>query len=130
MNKLLITLTLALLSTNAMATWTRVGRSDLLGGVTVYVDYDTIQRSGNKVKMWSLKDYKAAQETDGVKYSSFKIQEEFNCDDGQKRDLTHLVFSRNMGSGQVVNSDDNAGKWSSAKPGSIGERELKAACGK
>ena len=98
MNKLLLTLTLALLSTNAMATWTRVGRSDELGGggVTVYVDYDTIQKSGNKVKMWTLKDYKAEQETGGVKYLSFKIQKEFNCDDGQNRYLTHLVFSGNM----------------------------------
>ena len=130
MNKLLTTLILAFLSTSAMATWTSVGRTDLLGGVTTYVDYDTIQKSGNKAKMWTLKDYKTSQETDGVKYFSFKIQKEFNCDDGQIRYLTHLVFSGNMGGGEVVNSYDNADKWRSTKPGSLGESELKAACGK
>lgn len=129
MNKLLITLTLAFLSTSTMAAWTRITKSDGFG-VTVYADYDTIQRSGNKLKIWTLNDFKAIQEIDGVKYLSIKTQEEFNCEDGQTRPLMHVAYSGNMEKGQVVNSYDNTDKWRPVKPGSIGEVQSKTACGK
>ncbi|MDO9009470.1 MAG: hypothetical protein Q8K57_18265 [Thiobacillus sp.] len=129
MTKLLIALTLAFLSTSTMAAWTRVTKSDVFG-VTVYADYDTIQRSGNKLTIWTLNDFKAIQEIDGVKYLSIKTQEEFNCDDGQTRSLMHVAYSGNMENGQVVNSYEKTTTWSPVKPGSIGERQSKGACGK
>lgn len=129
MNKLLITLTLAFLSTSTMAAWTRITKSDGFG-VTVYADYDTIQRSGNKLKIWTLNDFKAIQEIDGVKYLSIKTQEEFNCEDGQTRPFMHVAYSGNMEKGQVVNSYDNTDKWRPVKPGSVGEVQSEAACGK
>jgi hypothetical protein len=111
-----------------MATWTRVGKSEV-SGVTVYVDYNTIQKSGNKVKVWTLKDFKTVQEANGVKYSSFKIQEEFNCDGGLNRSLMHHAFSGSMGNGEIVNSYDNIDEWRPVKPRSIGELQSKAVCG-
>ena len=129
MNKLLIILTLAFLSTSTMAAWTRITKSDGFG-VTVYADYDTIQRSGNKLKIWTLDDYKAIQEIDGVKYLSIKTQEEFNCEGGQTRSIQHVAYNGNMENGQVVNSYDRTDKWRSVKPGSIGEIKSKAVCGK
>ena len=128
MIKLLITLALAFLSTSTMAAWTRVTKSDVFG-VTVYADYDTIQRSGNKLKIWTLNDFKAIQEIDGVKYLTIKTQEEFNCDDGQTRSLMHVAYSGNMENGQVVNSYEKTDTWRPVKPGSIGEKQSKRACG-
>ena len=123
-----MTLTLAFLSTSTMAAWTGVTKSGVFG-VTVYADYDTIQKSGSTSKVWILNDFKAVQEIDGVKYLSIKTQEEFNCDDRQTRSLTHFAYSGNMGSGQVVNSYDNTDKWRPVKPGSLGEIQSKVACG-
>ncbi|MHB8915157.1 MAG: surface-adhesin E family protein [Thiobacillus sp.] len=129
MNKLLITLTLAFLSTSTMAAWTRVTKSDVFG-VTAYADHDTIQKSGNKLSIWTLNDFNVMQEVDGVKYLSIKTQEEFNCDNGQTRSLMHIAYSGNMENGQVVNSYEKTDTWRPVKPGSIGERQSKEACGK
>ena len=129
MNKLLITLTLAFLSTSTMAAWTKVTKSAVVG-VTVYADHDTIQKSGNKLNIWTLNDFKVMQEVDGVKYLSIKTQEEFNCDNGQTRSLMHVAYSGNMENGQIVNSYEKTDTWRPVKPGSIGERQSKGACGK
>lgn len=129
MDKILIAFALALFSTGAMGAWTSVGKSDALG-VTVYVDRNTIQESGNKVKVRVLNDFETAQEVDGIKYLSVKTQKEFNCVAGLARSLAHAAFSGNMENGKIVNTFDEVDEWRPVKPKSIGELELKAVCGK
>jgi hypothetical protein len=58
MKKLLLTILLALVSISAMAEWTKI---DETANAIQYIDLSTVLRHGNKVKMWSLVDYKTAK---------------------------------------------------------------------
>jgi hypothetical protein len=69
MKKILVLL-LLMVSTNVMAEWTEVSSSNDVAGLTVYVDTGTIKRKGNKVKMWSLDDFKTVRESEGYRYLS------------------------------------------------------------
>ena len=60
---------LLMVSTNVMAEWTEVSSDG--ADMTGYVDYGTIKKKGNKVKMWRLFDFKTVQKFEGDIYLSF-----------------------------------------------------------
>lgn len=98
--------------------------------VTTYADPATIRRVGNKVKMWSLIDYKTSQTNAGEQYRSKKNQYEYDCKEEQFRLLFASDHSGNMGGGEVVMILHTPSEWIPVPPGSIGEELLKLACGK
>ena len=127
MKKLLVLL-LLMVSTNVFAEWTRVnGSTD--GNVIVYVDYGTIRRKGNKVKMWSLFDYKKVQIVANTRYLSDLTRYEYACEEETTRVLDFYWHSRNMRSGDIVYSSTNMkNEGTSIIPGSINEGLFKIAC--
>ena len=128
MKKLLITLLLAVLSTSAMAEWTPINQTEM---GTHYVDFSTIRKVGNKVKMWTMHDYKTMQIYEGKYYLSNKSQFEYDCKNETSASVADLSFSDNMGSGQLVSSYYKNGlNPLPVSPGSIGEFVWKIACGK
>ena len=58
MKKLLLMLMLFSISTSVMAEWTALKWSHEDGGLTLFVDYTTIRKEGDIVKMFSLVDFK------------------------------------------------------------------------
>jgi len=141
MKKLLLTLMVAVVSSSAMAEWTKLDEAD---GCTRYIDLATISKTSNrlkvwenKVKMWFLEDCKTPQiRIDGSSnVLSAKIQREFNCKDKQQRTLALRRFSGKMGSGMIqsnttpLGSYTISGKWSPIAPGSYNEPLWKVACG-
>ena len=70
MKKLLLTLMLAFMNTSAMAEWTEVEWTHEDGGLTLYVDYTTIRKVGNKVKMLSLVDFEVVEKEEIDLFSS------------------------------------------------------------
>jgi len=130
MKKLLVTLMLAVMSSSAMAEWVRVDyNSDK--GATTYVNFFTIRKSGDTVKMWILLDYKKAQELAFLPlYMSIKRQSEFNCKEEQMKELYASYHAKNMGGGKVIYSDNNPDNWSTVSPDSIDRELWKYACGK
>ena len=129
MNKLLLTLMLALVSTSAMAEWTWAVE-DAGVGITVYVDRTSISKTGNIVKILSLTDFKTVQGKAKSRFSSQKEQDEYDCKDGKIRILTSSKYSKNMGAGEVVFSDSVPSKWMPVAPGSANEVLWEIACGK
>ncbi len=127
MKKLLLTLMLTLVSTSALAKWTVVGE---VVQYTQYVDFATIRKSENKVKMWSLRDIKTVQKVAGSRYSSLKRLREYDCKKEQTRQLAFTWFSGNMGNGLVVYSQSDPSKWRPVGPDSIEKTLWKIACGK
>ena len=128
MKKLLITLLLAVLSTSAMAEWVQINANN---NSTTYVDPTTIRKVGNKVKMWTMHDYKTMQIYEGKYYLSNKSQFEYDCKNETSASVADLSFSDNMGSGQLVSSYYKNGlNPLPVSPGSIGEFVWKIACGK
>ena len=130
MKKLLLILVLAIMSSSVMAEWVRVnyhsGNSS-----TTYVNLFTIEKSDRTVKIWSLVDYKKAQERAFLPlYLSINRQNEFNCIEGQMRELYAAYHAKNMGEGKVTFSDNTPDSWNVVSPDSIGRELWKYACGK
>ena len=127
MKKVLVLL-LLMVSTNVFAEWTRVGSNDEM---TVYVDYGSIKKKGNKVKMWYLFDHKTVQKPAGDRYLSSMSRSEYDCEEETKRMLDFYWYSGNMRQGEMVYSQSNIkDEAESIVPGSISEALFKIACGK
>ncbi len=124
----LITLVL-LISGPVYAKWVKVSDGDE-AGKTVYVDPGTIRRNSNLVKMWQFYDYKTVQTVGGVRFLTAEEQWEFDCAEERSRVVALKEFSGNMGSGTVVYTNSQIGKWIPVVPGSLSHTVWKVACGK
>ena len=129
MTRLLLITLLLLSSGPAYAEWVKVSESDD-AGKTVYVDPATIRRNSNLVKMWQFYDYKTVQTVGGNRFLTAKEQWEFDCAEERSRVVARKEFSGNMGSGTMVFTNSQVGKWISATPGSTGRTVWEIACGK
>lgn len=98
--------------------------------LTVYVDRDTIQRSGKLVKMWQLFDYQTVQTVAGDSLLSYVRYNEYDCAGERSRVLAYTWFSSNMGRGRVVYKTTEAQLWASIVPRSIDHTLWKVACSK
>lgn len=130
MRKTILTMLLVFVSSNAIAEWVGIDVAHD-GTYIVYADPDTILREGNKVKMWTLSDYKTVPELSDVSpFLSLKLQREFDCKKKRIRILYTAHHAENMGEGETVSSDTYPGDWEPVAPDSIGEALLKLACKK
>ncbi|TKB89548.1 MAG: hypothetical protein E8D41_13150 [Nitrospira sp.] len=120
---------LVLNSSAAYAEWVKVSDRDE-AGKTVYVDPATIRRNSNLVKMWQFYDYQTVQTVGGIRFLSNKVEWEFDCVEERSRSLGLKEFSGNMGSGTVVFTNSQVGKWLPVVPGTIGYSVWKVACHK
>ena len=129
MKKVLVLL-LLMISTNVFAEWTPVdGSKD--GDMTVYVDFETIKKKDNKVKMWDLFDYKTVQKVGNYRFLSVLDHYEYDCDEETRRMLDFYWYSGNMKNGEIVYSQTNIkNEAESIVPGSISETKFKIACDK
>lgn len=127
MKILLLTLLFVSVTTNVMAAWEEVSTTD---DATIYADFATIRRTGEKVKMWNVWDYNTVQDLAGDKFLSSKAQDEYDCKEEQNRSLIDIWFSGNMGNGKVIYSRMEPNKWNPVVPGSIGHTLWEIACGK
>ena len=114
----------------AYAEWVAIASSETQGGYTIYVDPDTLLRKGNLVKIWTLSDYKVAQGPMGSSWISIKVLDEYDCTEQQFRILASYAYAEPMGTGEIVYSDSDLGKWIPVVPDSVGQAMWKAACGK
>ncbi len=86
MKKLLLILMLAVVSSSAIAEWVEVTEGgEETETITAYADPDTIRKTGNRVKMWVLVDYKKDEEEFGI--LSARLKEEYDCKEKKQRIL-------------------------------------------
>ena len=134
MKKVLVLL-LLMVSTSVFSEWTAVSVSSD-NNRTNYVDVGTIKKKGNKVKMWTMYDYKTVKmidknEKQTVRYLSMVNYDEYDCEEETWKMLDLYLYSGNMGDGEVVGSSTNIkDEAKSVIPGSITETLFKIACGK
>ena len=89
MHKIFLMLALAIVSSNVAAEWTSVGKNNSFTG---YVDFISIEKNGNRVRIWSMNDYKVPGFlTGGEKYLSTKTQVEYDCKAETKRTLSFVI---------------------------------------
>lgn len=116
-------------STNAIAEWTWLNGNDAYDS---YLNIESIRRTGNKVKVWDLDNFKSIQtQANGKQFLSEITQIEYDCIEETKKLLAIVDYAGVMGSGEVTNTmtfSDNDNK--PIIPNSIGEKKWKIVCGK
>lgn len=127
MRKVILMIVLSAVSSNAAAEWEPAMYNKGNTKIT-YVDAATIRKAGNKVKMWSLTDFKTAEYYGQKPYMSQKDQREYDCKEKRMRLLFASIHIGNMGRGEVI-SEANTQNWEPVPPGTIGEALWKIACG-
>jgi hypothetical protein len=127
--KILSLILLLLVSTNVFSEWTAVDSNNEM--TTYYVDFDTIKRKGNKVKMWRLLDFKTAPEIGSDRFLSSMNRDEYDCEEETSRRLDSFKYSGNMKSGEIVYSQKNIKEEAeSIIPGSVSKFFFNIACDK
>ncbi len=101
------------------------------GAFTGYADLSTIRKTGNKVKMSNLWDYKNVQEISGSKYLSMEEEWEYDCKQDQMKLLNFSWFRDSMGKGNAwaISFDSSPSEWRRVMPNGMGESLLRVACG-
>jgi hypothetical protein len=127
--KKIVMMLLLLVSTNVFATdWVKAGENDKF---TNYVDSQSIRRDGNKVRAWTLDDYKSGQvlADNKTRYLSTVARQEFDCFEDTVRTFDRHGYSEKMGTGDIVISSQNLTEPAvSLPPGSMGATVFKAVC--
>lgn len=127
---MILALLILMISTNVFAEWTKVTDSSD-GDITVYVDYRSIKKKGNKVKMFDLSDFKTVQKTKSYRYLSQLSLNEYDCEKERRRMFDFHWFSENMKKGDIVYSEKNINDEGKSIPtDSIGTDLFNIACGK
>jgi len=135
MCKLILMMLLAFFNSGAVAEWVRVGKIEA-DKLVVYANPDTIRRTGNKVSIWNILDFKVVQRSAGstnfsaTYYLSVKARHEYDCEKHQHRILGYYWHAKNMGNGTLVLSDDIQDEWSPIHPCSTNEILLNYVCRK
>lgn len=110
--------------------WTAVSTA-LTNDMSTYVDYGTIKRKGNKVKMWSLYDFRTIQRWRNSSFLSQINRIEYDCEEETTRNLDSYDYSGDKGSGEIVYSQTNMKyEAESIIPGTINETVFNIACSK
>ena len=130
MTRLLVVILLLLSSGPVYAEWVVLSPSDRAGGYSVYVDPDTIRRTGDLVTMWHLADFKTPQTVSDVSFLSLKMHAQYDCTYLRWRRLALTNFSGNMGSGDVAYTNAEEGEWTPVASKSLGELLWLEACHK
>ena len=119
---------LTFMSTNVMAEWTALKWTHEDGGLTLYVDYTTVRKKDNIVKMLSLVDFEVTEKGEVDLFSS-RAQNEYDCKEKKIRQLFYALYSDSMGKGKMEHSNSEHLKWLPVRPGSMEEAMWKVACG-
>ena len=113
-----------------MAEWVEfAGRekaTEKTASITVYTDPDTIIKTGNMVKIWSLTDYKKTEEESRV--TSARQKDEYDCKEKKHRILFIAFYTGHMGKGETVLIDNERGDWHQPLEGSLDKAILDFAC--
>lgn len=127
MSKTILMLLLAVVSSGAVAEWINVFTDE--SGSSIYADPTTIQKVGNRVKMWVLFDYRKATLDAGDRIMSIRKHEEYDCKETQVRLLYISKHSGRFTEGKMVYLNDIPNnEWVPVAPSSILEDLWKYAC--
>ena len=125
MTKLLITLILAFTSNLAAAEWTMIQTND---HGNMYIDFDSIQKSGDLVTVLTLNDYYAVQLKREL---SSQWKELHDCKNKKFKALTIKYYSENMANGNIIETislQESVTAWSDIVSYSIGELKANVIC--
>tara|TARA_B100001123_G_C15158375_1_gene966434 strand:- start:420 stop:803 length:384 start_codon:yes stop_codon:yes gene_type:complete len=123
--KKLIFILLILTSTNAFAdyNWKKISTSPK--GDNVYVDLNSIKKSGNNVYFLKLRDYLKPDKFGDL---SNIIYHEVNCSNLEFKFLRDFYYKLPMGNGEPSTINSEASDWNKTLKGSEAEHTFKLVC--
>ena len=131
MHKAILMVLLVSVNNSAIAEWVEIAVSAKEAKeeatMTAYADPDTIRRTGDRVKLWILADYKIINEEYGV--ASARQKDEYDCKGRKQRRLFIVFYSGHMNKGETVFIHNDRGDWEETPRGSLVEAMLEFACG-
>jgi hypothetical protein len=95
---------------------------------TIYASPSSIHKDGNKVKMWSIQDYKMPKSVVWGSVYSIKVQVEYDCKEELSRLTYFSAYSKNMAKGEILYSSTSIDDWTPSAPDSTGIVVFKYAC--
>ncbi len=128
MLKVILILTMAVVSLSAEAEWVNIYSDE---NFSIFSDASSISKNGNLATMRSLYDFKVPPAiTANVQAQSETWQKEFDCQIKKFRPLHMALYSENMGKGTAFRINDEVGSWTPIQVASLNEIEWKIACDK
>jgi hypothetical protein len=131
MHKAILMILLVSVSSSAIAEWVEIAVSakeaEEEATMTAYADPDTIRKTGDRIKLWVLADYKIINEKYGV--ASSRQKDEYDCKERKQRRLFIVFYSGHMNKGETVLIHKERGDWEEIPRGSLVEAMLEFACG-
>jgi hypothetical protein len=118
-------LSLVLISTQAAAEWTLIQTND---DSNMYIDFDSIQKSGDLVTVSTLNDYYVTQQKREL---SSQWKELHDCKNKKFKALSINYYSENMGKGNIIETSnliESETAWSNTVVYSIGELKTNIIC--
>lgn len=115
----------------AVSGWETSCSSPMGGGTDVYLARSTIRRTGDRVRMWDMFEFKTPQVISGFRVASVRNQHEYDCRTPRRRMLSTTGFAGHMGNGGAVVSESAPTGWEAVSPGGfVDVCYWKIACGK
>jgi hypothetical protein len=124
-------LMLLMLSGPAQAGWELVRSTP--GAVSVYIERETLERSGNLARIWSLFDLATAEQSpNGMSFLSTRSRTEFDCSNNTRRMLAVDFHESAMGTGRIVSTrkfGEMQSRFDPVAHNSLAADVMKVACG-
>jgi len=95
-------------------------------GNTSYYDTNTVNRTGNKVQVWTVTEFRQRQ---AAGFLSTRSHKELDCKNLQERTMQFMAFTESQGKGKSVGEVNEANTWESIQPGTRNSRLLHMVCG-
>ena len=116
------------ISSSVSVEWDYIARAADHSSAT-YVEGTSIRKLGDKVKLWEMLDYEEGRDLGSKQVLSLKSLKEHDCKEKIYRGLSIIFYSKNMGKGAIVYSNNDTRPWKKVIAGSINEASFKYACG-
>ena len=116
------------ISSSVSAEWDYIARAADHSSAT-YVEGTSIRKLGDKVKLWEMLDYEEGRDLGSKQVLSLKSLKEHDCKEKIYRGLSIIFYSKNMGKGAIVYSNNDTRPWKKVIAGSTNEASFKYACG-
>jgi hypothetical protein len=118
-----------LIAQSSVAAWTELDFGT--SSTNFFVDFDTLQRKNNIVRVWTKHEYKIPLATN-VNPNEFKLSEnfytEFDCQEKKYRALSSNTFSENQLKGKLISANSTPNSWTFVPPDTIANLMLSRVC--
>jgi hypothetical protein len=111
----------------AQANWVVVSDTDHM---IYHIDTQSIKKSGQFAKVWSLIEYKTPKQNGYFLAKSVLSLEEYDCKEDRIRTLSQTQYTGSMGQGDKYSIDLSNEKWGYIAPNTISDSIEKFVCKK